>query len=197
MEEIWKDIPGYEGLYQVSNLGNVKSADRDRRGRNNKIRHCKGRMLKMRISNKGYAYVLLFDRQNNDKSIAVHRIVAKVFIPVPDEYRHLIDAVNNIGSPILEVNHKDENPLNNCVDNLEWCDRVYNVNYGTAIKRAQKKKGYPVMQFDLQGNYITTFVSLKEAARQTNGSDANIRRACLGKYKQSNGYIWKYDTRTN
>lgn len=116
MEE-WRDIPGYEGIYQVSNLGRVRSLDR-------KVHHWKGgfSLIKGRIltpnkqNTKGYYRVKL-----DNKYRAVHRLVAMAFIPNPDN--------------LPQVNHKDENKLNNNVNNLEWCDNKYNTNYGTSIQR--------------------------------------------------------------
>lgn len=115
-KEIWKDIQGYEGLYQVSNLGNVK----------NKIQpYLKQEKIYKKFSNSnGYLFVgLRKDKKRKFKYI--HRLVAEAFIPNP----------NNLP----QINHKDENKQNNCVNNLEWCTNKYNQNYGT-IKERKKEK---------------------------------------------------------
>ena len=117
MQEIWKDIKGYEGLYQVSNLGNVYSI------KNNKL-------LKLHISHKGYVVVCLY-KNNKQHTQQIHRLIAQAFIPNP----------NNLPC----VNHKDENPGNNDFRNLEWCTYKYNNNYGTFAERRRKtmeEKGY-------------------------------------------------------
>ena len=114
--EIWKDIEGYEGFYQVSNYGRVKSLNYNRTG--------KAKELKQSI-NLGYKYVILY-KDNKRKKFLVHRLVAQAFVPNPNEY--------------LEVNHIDENKANNCVWNLEWCTRLYNNNYGTINERISKAK---------------------------------------------------------
>lgn len=125
-EEIWKDIIGYEGLYQVSSLGRVRSLDRyDSR---NHFRN--GRMLKLSYNTVGYLSVGLHSN-GKAKMYMVHRMVAQAFIPNP----------NNL--PI--INHKDENPSNNSVENLEWCTAKYNSNYGTRndrIRTTSIKNGY-------------------------------------------------------
>jgi hypothetical protein len=118
MEEIWKDIEGYEGKYQVSNLGRVKSL-KDRWGSREKIL----KLLKHNGTHK-YSVVQLCDCGVTKKYL-LHRLVAETFIPNPN------------GLPI--INHKDENPENNTVDNLEWCDYSYNINYGTAIQKMKDK----------------------------------------------------------
>ncbi len=114
MKEIWKDIEGYEGLYQVSNLGDVRSL---KYAGGNKVK-----ILKQGNVN-GYKRVSLH-KNNKQKNYFVHRLVAMTFIPNP----------NNL--PL--VNHKDENKTNNSVDNLEWCTQKYNINYGSAIKKVVK-----------------------------------------------------------
>lgn len=123
MTEEWRDVPGYEGLYQVSNLGNVRSV-----GRCITDTHCtrrfSGRRLKQFV-NRGYKVVTL-SKQGVLKQIKVHRLVAEAFIPNPESYP--------------EVNHKDENKANNLVGNLEWCDGKYNSNYGTRIARIAETK---------------------------------------------------------
>ncbi len=111
MQEIFKDIPGYEGLYQVSNLGRVRSLDRTRKGAYNKAIAIKGRILKSSVSNKGYELVGLC-KNSVSKKKTVHRLVMLAFIPNP----------NNL--PI--INHIDGDKLNNNISNLEWCDYKHN-----------------------------------------------------------------------
>lgn len=177
--EIWKDIEGLEGCYQISNFGRVKSLERV--AENGRKVH--ERILKTRVNKKGYEYVCV---QKNKKRIAIkiHREVSKAFLPNPYNY--------------LEVNHKDENKLNNHVNNLEWCDRKYNANYGTAVKRAVKLRianhVLLIDQYDCEGNYIKTWKCPHEVEVESNGKmrATNIISCCRGKYKTSYGFIWKY-----
>ena len=131
-KEIWKDIPNYEGLYQASNLGNVRSLDKivnagNQFGCKFKITK-KGKVLKQHINKYGYKRVTLIV-DNKAKNFQSHRLIAQTFIPNP----------NNLP----QVNHKDENKLNNKVENLEWCDSCYNINYGNRNKLvAEKLKKY-------------------------------------------------------
>lgn len=128
MQEIWKDINGYEGYYQVSNYGRVKSFDTIvPSGTKNHIMHQrirKGKFLKQFDNGRGYLKVTL--GYNGRKSFFVHKLVATAFIPNPNNY--------------IEVNHIDENKYNNIVSNLEWCDRKYNCNYGTRNLRLSETK---------------------------------------------------------
>ena len=128
MKEIWNDIEGLEGVYQVSNLGRVKSLDRYVNGRiNGRKSYIKGCFLTPLCGcgrRKKYLHVNLCVN-GKCKKYSIHQLVAKAFIPNP----------NNL--PL--VNHKDENPSNNFVDNLEWCDAKYNINYGTRNKRVSEK----------------------------------------------------------
>lgn len=128
MKEIWKDVKNYEGLYQVSNLGNVKVLDRivNSAIKNNTKVKRKGRMLKQYIK-QGYPQVTL-TLNNKRKYCNVHRLVAEAFIPNP----------NNLP----QINHIDENKLNNNVDNLEWCTAKYNCNYGTRNSRIYNKTSF-------------------------------------------------------
>lgn len=171
MEEIWKNIKDYEGLYQVSNLGRVKNVKR------NKI-------LNPRII-KGYLQVRLY-KDNVYKSYFIHRLVAMTF---PD----LVDWTDDAkGKPfeVLQVNHKDEIKTNNCVDNLEWCNSSYNINYGTRNDKIRKI----VQQFDLNGVLIKEYTGVRVASKQTGIPHSNIINCCSNKgyYKTAGGYIWKY-----
>lgn len=111
MMEIWKDIQDYEGLYQVSNYGAVRSIDRTVRFG----RKLKGKILSQSVEKDGY-FVVNLSKNGKTKSFRVHRLVAMAFITNANGYK--------------EINHKDEKKQNNCVENLEWCDTKYNINYG-------------------------------------------------------------------
>ena len=171
MKEIWKDIKGYEGLYQVSNLGRVKSLSRKRIDRNQILPE---RILKP-IFNEKRGYYQIYLRKNNiSRTFKPHRLVAEAFIPNPDN--------------LPEVNHKDENKVNNCVDNLEWCNRNYNMNYGTKNKRIAKALSKPVKCVETDIIYR----SVHEVSRQTKIDATSISRACRGKQQIAGGYHWKY-----
>ena len=130
MTEEWRPIVGYEGLYEVSNTGQVKSFDRYVKYSNGRIHLHKGKVLSPIKDRDGYLQVnLCYSGRIN--SIKVHRLVAQAFIPNPDN--------------LPQVNHKDENKTNNCVENLEWCDSKYNNNYGTRkdkVRETAIKNGY-------------------------------------------------------
>lgn len=165
MEEIWKDKKDYEGLYQTSNLGRVKS-----------FKFGKERILKPGTDKNGYLLVNLC-KNGKVKTFKVHRLVAEAFLPNPDN--------------LPEVNHKDENKQNNVVSNLEWCDRKYNINYGTGVRRSYLQRCKPVLQYDLEGNFVREWKSIRECGR--NGYDqGNVTSCCRGKQKTHKGFIWKY-----
>ena len=169
MKEIWKDIPGYETLYQVSNLGNIRSLH-NYGGKYN--------ILRQQIK-RGYYQVGL--RKNGiRKWHQVHRLVAGAFLCNKDN--------------LPQVNHKNENKLDNRVENLEWCSVSYNNTYGTRIEKVKNKISKPVIQFSLDGKYIKEYPSLCDAARTVNSSAGNIYSCCNKKpnYKQVKGYIWRY-----
>jgi hypothetical protein len=126
MEE-WRDIEGYEGLYQISNLGSVKSLFRYRVCKNGSFQPIKERLLSPRTDKDGYKEVLLCNNCKR-KCFKIHRLVAQAFISNPNNY------------PV--INHKDENPSNNIVENLEWCTVKYNTNYGTTQERRRKTRGW-------------------------------------------------------
>ena len=187
MNEIWKDVVGYEGLYQVSNLGNVKSLPRCIEWKGS-IRHQPERLLKPANNGKGYLRVCLC-KNGKEKHCRVHRLVASAFIYNP----------NNLP----EVNHIDENKTNNCVDNLEWCDHEYNINYGThnqRIAEANKngKRSIPVDMLNKQGDVIGEFPSTMEAERWLRANDhpkavqIHITECCRGKRNIAYGFKWQY-----
>ena len=182
MEEIWKDIEGYEGLYQVSNLGRVRSLGRDivRRTRYGTMApyHINGKVLKPLHSQGDYCYVHLFDKDGASINHKVHRLVAKAFVPNPDN--------------LNEVNHIDEDKDNNRADNLEWCKHADNCNYGTRNERSKTKRSKPVQQLDADGNVVAEYPSTIEAERVTGTNRYQIRMCCNGKYKTAGGYRWKF-----
>ena len=134
MEEEWRDIDGYEGYYQVSNLGRVRGVDRV----TDNNRPIKSRLLKPFKNNSGHLRIILI-KKSIKKHLLVHRLVAKAFIPNPNNY------------PI--INHKDENPSNNNVENLEWCTVLYNNNYGNYKQNMSDKKSNPIKVIYRDGTY--------------------------------------------
>lgn len=177
MEEIWKDIPGFEGLYQVSNYGRVKSLNYRRTG--------KEQILKYEIHPKGYSRLGLHSN-NGVKYFFIHRLVAQAFIPNPDN--------------LPQVNHKDEDKTNNRVDNLEWCSAKENMVYNDGQKRRGKinrnhpNKSKPVGQYtlDFPCKLIKVWPSTREIERALGYSTGNISQVCNGKRKYAYNYIWKY-----
>ena len=163
MQEIWKDVVGFEGSYKVSNFGNVKSL------RNKKIL--------IPSINPGYKRITLCKNGKRENKV-IHRIVAEAFLDNPKNF--------------LCVNHKDENKLNNCVENLEWCDIKYNTNYGTCIERRSKNNQKPVNQYDLNMNFIKRYESIKEASNGNYSLYTHIGECCKGKHFSVGGYIWRY-----
>ena len=137
----------------------------------------KGKILKAGKASCGYLQVELgVDKRKTHPLI--HRLVAKAFISNPDN--------------LPEVNHKDENKENNCVENLEWCNRGTNINYGSGIKRSANKRSKKVVMCDLNGNELEVFCSVNEASRQMNCSVGNISECCNGRRETASGFKWKY-----
>jgi len=178
VKEEWKDIKGYEGLYQISNLGNVKSLSRKVKHYMGGEKKCNEKILSPDINHHGYCRVTLFNK-NKRRRIAVHRLVAEAFVENPNGYP--------------EINHKDENPLNNTCSNLEWCTKGYNINYGTRNERASSHLRKPVLQFGKDGSFIARYISCAEAGKQNNVQWRDISAVCLGKRKHAGGYRWKYE----
>lgn len=164
--EVWKNIEGYEGLYQVSNFGRVKS-----------LKFGKEKILKPLRIKCGYLQVNL-SKNGKGKMCYVHRLVALAFIPNPN--------------CLSEVNHKDENKENNRVDNLEWCNRTYNNNYGTRNKKIGEKKLIPVLQYDKDGTFIREWKSMIDVENELGINNSNITQCCRGKLKSAGGFRWAY-----
>ena len=181
--ETWVDIEGYEGMYQVSTLGRVRSLDRVVRGANAMSDsyqiNLKGRILKQGMALNGYLFVVLC-KDGKHKHATVHRLVAETFIPNPDN--------------LPEINHKDENKSNNVVSNLEWCDRSYNVNYGTSLEKRSRKCFKRLEQLTMDGQHVAYYESVAELVRQSNGKYKanNIYMAARGDNESSYGYRWRY-----
>lgn len=177
MVESWKDIPGYEGLYQVSNLGRVRSLDRVVLYKNGARHLHKGNILpqRKRRRNDNYLSVSLY-KNGTGKACTVHRLVAIAFIP------------NIENKP--QVNHKDENPENNCVYNLEWVTSYENMHYNNLIERITRPSTKPVNAYNKQGDLIYSFKSINEAAK-CGFNPCAISLNINGRIKTSGGYVWK------
>ena len=187
-KEIWKPIDGYEGYYEVSSTGLLRSVDHSVvRAVNGGLRvsTVRGRFIKARIGKNGYKIVTL-SREGIRKHFTLHRIVAIAFVPNPYNYNC--------------VNHKDENKLNNKPDNLEWCTHRYNDNYGTKPKKISQShlrnppRFREVSQFSENGAFIKTFHSAASAARKTGVDSSWIIACCRGTKhaKTAGGFKWKY-----
>ena len=164
--EVWRDIEGYEGMYQVSDKGRVRS-----------LKFGKERILKPGRLKNDYLYVNLC-KNGEAKKYYIHRLVAQAFLPNPDN--------------LSQINHRDEIKTNNCVENLEWCDSKYNNNYGTHIQRQVEKVSKTVLQFTKSGEFVREWKSVADVKRNHRYTHAHISECCLGKYKSSHGFFWKY-----
>lgn len=177
--EVWKDIDGFDGAYQVSNEGRIKSVTR----KTTNGRGVSERILKKRVNERGYEYVCL-QKNGKRKSIKVHRAVASAFVENLYGYN--------------QVNHKDEQKTNNNADNLEWCDAAYNSNYGTGKIRAAKKRSERheniIVQYGINGERVREWKSPAEVQKKTGNKykATNIVACCRKRYKTSYGYIWRY-----
>ena len=179
--EIWKDIEGYEGIYEMSSYGRVRSLNRYVR-HNNRPYHIKGRILKNMKAN-GYYYVHLHRDDGTSQKYRVHRLVACSFIPNPDN--------------LPQVNHKNENKEDNRVGNLEWVTAKQNCNHGTRNKRMGEAlqiqpRCKEVEQLTLDYKHLNTYPSIKCAARLTGIDHTTISLCCRGKLNTSGGYRWKF-----
>lgn len=189
MKEIWKDITGYEGLYQISNTGIIRSHDRlivippNPKSTYGFSYIKKGQIIKQITDKSGYMKVLLYDKNSNRKNAFVHKLVVIEFVDNTDN--------------LPQINHKDENKSNNCVSNLEWCTAKYNTNYGTCIKRRSEKQIYnnnrvkAVAKIGDNGEIIEEYISMRNAARVNKLPQSNIFKSCNNNIK-CGGYLWRY-----
>lgn len=165
MEDTWKNIKRYEGLYMVSDSGKVRNVR-------------SGRILKQGISKRGYSVVVLY-KQGKPHTVTCHRLVASAFIPNPHNYG--------------DVNHIDSNRINNHVSNLEWVNRSMNLKHGFKhgdINPPDTSK--PIIQCDLDGIELQEFESVKEAALKTNSDSSHISKVLNGRLTKTNGFKWKH-----
>jgi hypothetical protein len=166
MQETWKDIKGYKGRYQISNNGNVRSLNYN----NTKKPH----LLAKTLTADGY-YRVGLSKNKKQKLFFVHRLVAETFISNPNNF--------------LIINHKDGNKLNNKVNNLEYCTQSYNIKEAYRLKLMKPRK-LKVNQYDLQGNFIKQWNSIKEIELFYNCR--HISNCCKKKRKTAKGFIWEY-----
>lgn len=180
LKEEWKPVKGYEGYYEVSNTGKVRSLDRSVIIRGGVVQHRKGKMISSHIDKKGYVNVNI-SKNGKNNTLKVHRLVAQSFIPNPNKYP--------------QVNHKDEDKANNHVNNLEWCTNEYNEYYGTRSERQAKsltngKTSKPVKQM-VNGEVVKIWPSMAEADRH-GFLQGDVSKCCRGLIKTYKGYVWKY-----
>ena len=183
-KEVWKDIQDYEGLYQVSNLGRVRNRSK--------------KVMKQTVVRNGYKRISLY-KNGKYNHLLVHRLVARAFLPNPDN--------------LPQINHKDENPRNNSINNLEWCTSKYNINYGSRTKRMMSNPKYkhrmnhinieniiknnkklyskPVKQLTMDGQLIKVWPSTHEAGRH-GFTHSSIVNCCNGKLNSHHGFRWEY-----
>lgn len=170
--EVWKDIEGFEGDYQISNIGRVKALNY--KGKKNNYH-----ILSLSIDKVGYHQIIL-----KKKNFTVHRLVAMAFIPNPNEYK--------------EINHKDGIKYNNNVENLEWCTRSHNIQHAFDMGLKINKKGSEsyqakeVYKYGLDGRFLGKYGSIVEASPNDDVLRSNISACCKGKIKTAGGYIWSY-----
>lgn len=186
-DEIWKDIKGYEGLYQASTLGEIRRIESVVVDKNKKrIRTFKNKKIKQILRKDGYYFVNL-SKNGKVKTAKVHRLIAETFLK------------NDVNYNI--INHKDGNKINNNVTNLEWCTCSHNTKEAyrlglrkpNILKEALNGRSKPVLQYDTSKNFIKKWSCIKEASKKLKIKDSNISLVCKGKRKTAGGYIWKYE----
>ena len=156
-----KDIKNYEGLYAITSCGKVWS-------------YKSKRFLRPFSNTKGYLQVELH-KDCKKKKYLIHRLVTEAYLPNPEN--------------LPQVNHKDENKANNCLQNLEWCDPKYNANYGTRNKKVSNKLKKPILQYTLDGEFVREWPCAADVGKK---ASRNISNCLKGRQKTACGYIWKY-----
>lgn len=180
--EIWKDIIGYEGYYQVSNLGNVKSLERYRKGNRNSLTFVRERILKRKIDKDGYAVYALC-KDNKMYHFTSHKLVALVFIPNPSSYS--------------QINHINGIKLDNSVSNLEWCDNSHNMKeaYRIGLSKARKSKDNILSKKVVKlknGLAIQQYDCIVDASKEHGLGKTAISNCLNGRSKTCAGFEWKY-----
>lgn len=179
MEEQWKEIPEFNGAYQISSYGRLKSVERT-------VKHPQGscvlkeKILSEVVNKRGYIEYQI-THNGNHYSRKAHRLVAEAFIP----------NVNNLP----QVNHIDAVKTNNHVENLEWCDNQHNILH--AYEHGLNRRVHKIEQLDIDGKVVHVWQSSGEACRLAGYNRANIHAACKGKLKTYKGYIWRYKNGTD
>ena len=175
--EEWRDVVGYEGLYQVSSEGRVKSLERTCNAKGGSKRTVKERILKPGLDKDGYLMIGLW-AGGKRKMLKIHRLVCQAFHENPENKS--------------EVNHVNEDKTDNKAVNLEWCTRRDNCNHGSRNERAAKALGKPIAQYTRDGELVKVWPSTMEVQRQTGFSQGNISEVANGKRKTAHGFIWEY-----
>lgn len=181
-KEIWRDVKDFEGLYQVSNLGRVRSLDKVVRRPDGGSYPIKGRIMGQ-FELRGHYLQVHLSKDGKKKDMKVHRLVAMAFIPNPDN--------------LPQINHKDYNRQNNRLENLEWCDAKYNSNYSachrhkTLPRGKDNKLAKPIDMFDMQGNYKRSFYGAAEACRETGIGFSAICSCLRNEQFSAGGHLWK------
>ena len=169
-KETWKPVMGFEGAYEVSDLGNIRS-----------LNNLGATPMKPTRNNLGYMKIILW-KGGTPTYRTIHRLVAEAFLPNPQK--------------LPQINHKNEDKVDNRVENLEWCTAKYNANYGTRSCRIKEaltdKYGRAVLQFTLDGEFVAQYPSLSEAGRAVGCSPSSIRHSCLGHRGPVNGFLWEF-----
>lgn len=175
--ETWKDIKGYEGKYQVSNKGRIKSLSRAIPHLGS-FRIIPERIMTQHVSSTNGYYMVSLCKDNKYEWMLVHRIVATAFIPNPNNFPY--------------INHKDEIKTHNNVENLEWCTPSYNMNYSNVREKQIDAISKEVEQYDFDGKFIKRYKNCCEAGKELDVHPSVIRRCCTGEIGSTKGFIWKY-----
>lgn len=191
MKEVWKDVKGFEGLYEVSSLGRIRTIPHNTLTKTGKIYPVRRTVLKPSRDGGGYLFVVL-RKDGKSYNMKIHRAVANVFCEKPSR-------------ECKAVNHMDEDIENNCCNNLEWVTNAYNLNYGHRRTKETETRGTKIAQYTKRGALVAIYPSIGEASRQT-----GINRSCIAaasRHKTSlnqwghrhtgGGFVWKRGSKIN